>query len=76
MQNSFTDEDVKKAKEFAAMLSKAELQLPLDQYPRVYGMLVWFQQATKKMEDHVMELKRIIEPPPEPVKKTRTRKKK
>lgn len=58
---NFTDEDVKKAKEFAALLGKAELRLPLDQYPKVYAMLVWFNELTKKVEANVLELVKVTE---------------
>lgn len=69
---TFTDEDVKKAKEFAAVLAKAELRLPLDQYPKVYTLLVWYQQLTTKLEANVMELTRVVQPEPSKRKRKAT----
>jgi hypothetical protein len=65
---SFTEDDLTKAKEFGAMLGKAELRLPLDQTAKVYKLLVWFSQVTAKIEANIMELRSVVqeEPPAKP----------
>jgi hypothetical protein len=60
----FTDEDVTSMEQFGRMLSqKAMFNMSMSDIIAFHQLLIKYNQITRKVSDHVVELKKIVEPP-------------
>lgn len=66
-QLTFTDEDVRNLKLLGEFLKvKGKFTVDIPDVVDFYKLLVWYNNHTIKVNDHIMELKRVItEPKPE-----------
>lgn len=65
MGNSFTEEDKKKVIEFLNMVAtKGDFKLNTQEVIQYFGLLSYMQKTLiPKIEEHILEVKRVIEPP-------------
>lgn len=67
----FTEEDVKRAGQFGQFLMKAKFDMPVAEWIEFNRLLIWYNGMVKKVNDHVFELKGVVEPTPVKAKKSK-----
>ena len=68
----FTEEDVRKADQFAKTLTKAKFEMTVPEWLAFHQQLVWYNEMIKKVSAHVLEITKVSAPPePEPKKKSK-----
>ncbi len=66
MSLTFTDDDVEQARGFGKFIqAKAEMKLSIPEAVQLNRYLAFYNQLTRKIEAHVMELKKIVTAPEE-----------
>ena len=61
----FSEDDVKKADQFAKTLAKARFDFTVTDWLSFHQQLVWYNSVIKKIQDNVLEVKRVTDPPEE-----------
>jgi len=68
MKQNFTEEDKSKATKFLNLVAKhARFNVDTNELIEYFKMLAFMQQSLlPKIDDHILEYRRVIEVPPEP----------
>lgn len=60
----FSEDDLKRAAQFGQFLAKAELKLSVAEWLEFNRLLSWYNGVVKKIGDNILEVQKVIPPPP------------